>query len=326
VDITNTSIYEMERRMLEKKGIRVAEDTRDADHDEGGEQASARILADLDQPGERVCVARGGPGGRGNPSFSSKADRAPKRAETGRLGDKFRIELELKVVADIGLIGFPNAGKSSLLACVSRATPKIAAYPFTTLRPYVGVVDQPPDSATTFVESFTVADIPGLIRGAHKNIGLGHVFLRHVERTKLLVLVVDAAGSEGRVPLEDLLALQEELELYLPGLSHRSRLIIANKMDLPGAEEKLEELREGLAGLDRAKHGWASAPLIPVSALSRRELPPAVEAMRSTLGQMESEKAKAAAWERKVQQQRQQKQDGGHAHAVNDWERRRVRR
>ena len=202
---------------------------------------SGEIIADLDAPGMRVLVAKGGRGGRGNARFVSSVNRVPRYCEEGKPGEERSCQLELKTIADVGLVGFPNAGKSTLLGAISAAKPKVASYPFTTLNPVVGVVDYPD------YERILVADIPGLIEGAHENIGLGHAFLRHIERTSVLCYVLDMGGVDGRDPLEDLDALKKELELYMPGLSKRATMIVANKMDLEGAEENFKRLQEKMA-------------------------------------------------------------------------------
>ncbi len=198
---------------------------------------TGEILADLVAQGQQVVVARGGRGGRGNIHFATPVERAPERAEPGRPGEERWLELELKLLADVGLVGMPNAGKSTLLARVSAARPKVAAYPFTTLVPHLGVV------RVDEGRSFVLADIPGLIAGAAAGAGLGHGFLRHIERTRVLVYVLDTAGTEGRDPVDDLKALREELRLYNPELVTRVQVVAANKMDLPESEEGLERLR-----------------------------------------------------------------------------------
>ncbi len=190
---------------------------------------TGRLMADLTEDGQTFIVARGGRGGRGNSRFAGSANKAPKFAEKGEPGEERWIVLELKLIADVGLIGFPNAGKSTLLSRVSAARPKIADYPFTTLAPNLGVVH------LEGTESFVIADLPGLIGGAHQGVGLGHEFLRHVERTRLLIHVVDAAGVEGRSPLDDYRQINEELRLYDARLAHLPQLVAANKTDLPGA-------------------------------------------------------------------------------------------
>jgi GTP-binding protein len=192
---------------------------------------------DLNKDGQRVIVARGGKGGRGNARFATAKLQAPRFAEKGDPGEEYWLELELKLLADVGLVGFPNAGKSSLLSRISAARPKVADYPFTTLDPGLGVVE-------VGESSFVVADLPGLIEGAHEGAGLGHRFLRHVERTRVLVLVVDTAGIEGRDPRDDVRVIRRELELYNPDLAKRPLVIAANKMDLPGAAENLTLLQQ----------------------------------------------------------------------------------
>ncbi|MCQ2380436.1 MAG: GTPase ObgE [Victivallaceae bacterium] len=202
---------------------------------------TGEFIADLDEIGARVMVAKGGRGGRGNVRFASSRNRVPRQCEPGFPGEEREIALELKTIADVGLVGFPNAGKSTLLGAISSARPKVAPYPFTTLHPVVGVVEYEDCSR------ITVADIPGLIEGAHANVGLGHDFLRHIERTRLLVYVLDAAGTDGRKPWDDLDSLRNELELYQDGLSRRAALIVVNKCDLQEAQENLAELRDRLS-------------------------------------------------------------------------------
>ena len=203
---------------------------------------SGEVIADLDENGAQAIVANGGRGGRGNIHFATSTNRAPRRFETGREGEERQLELELKMIADAGLVGYPNAGKSTLISNLSDARPKVAPYPFTTLHPVVGVVEYPD------YRRLTLADIPGLIDGAHRNVGLGHAFLRHIERTSVLLYVLDMGGVDGRTPWDDLTSLEQELELYLPGLSKRPSLIVANKMDLPDAPANLAELKQRLAG------------------------------------------------------------------------------
>ncbi len=197
------------------------------------------LIADLAQSGQEFVLCRGGDGGRGNVHFKSSRNQAPTRADPGYPGEEGYFYLELRKIADSGLVGYPNAGKSTLLGKLSAAKPKVAAYPFTTLTPMVGVMEFP----GTF-ERATLADIPGLIEGAHRNVGLGHEFLRHIMRCRLLLFVLDMAGSEGRHPLDDLANLRRELSLYNSQLSERPWMIVANKMDLPAADENLRLLRE----------------------------------------------------------------------------------
>lgn len=194
------------------------------------------VLCDLDEQGMKYIIAKGGRGGRGNTRFATAENRVPHECEPGHPGEEKDLELELKTIADFGLVGFPNAGKSTLITALSNARPKIAPYPFTTLHPVVGVVD------CADMRRYTVADIPGLIDGAAENIGLGHAFLKHIERTRVLIYVLDMAGVDTRDPLDDYKHLKKELELYMKGLSKRPSIIIANKMDLPESQENLIRL------------------------------------------------------------------------------------
>lgn len=198
--------------------------------------ANNRLLADLRVQGQEVVVAKGGRGGRGNARFVNSIHRAPAYAENGEPGEERWITLELKLLADVGLVGFPNVGKSTLIAQVSAARPKIANYPFTTLEPNLGVVRV--DAA----HSFVLADVPGLVSGAAEGAGLGHRFLRHVERCRVLVHVVDASGLEGRDLVEDIRAIQHELEAYAPKLARKKAVIFANKIDLLSEEDKAAAL------------------------------------------------------------------------------------
>lgn len=195
------------------------------------------MVADLTMPGQEFVLCQGGKGGIGNVHFKSSRNQAPIRYTEGVPGEEGYFYFELRKIADAGLVGYPNAGKSTLLGKVSAAHPKVAPYPFTTLTPHVGVVELPG------YQRATVADIPGLIEGAHLNVGLGHDFLRHIVRCKLLVFVLDMAGSEGREPIEDLQKLRKELDLYDPKLSERPWIVVANKMDLPEAAEKLKHFK-----------------------------------------------------------------------------------
>jgi GTP-binding protein len=187
------------------------------------------LLADLTVPGQQVVVARGGRGGRGNASFATSTRQAPRLAERGAPGAERWLRLELKLLADVGLIGMPNAGKSTLLAAVSAARPKIAEYPFTTLQPNLGVVTLPDGY------DFVVADLPGLIEGAHAGAGLGHQFLRHIERTRLLIHVLDGAAED---PLQHFDQINQELRLFNPALADRPQIVVLNKMDLPDARDR----------------------------------------------------------------------------------------
>ena len=209
------------------------------------------LIVDLTTAGQTYVLAEGGIGGRGNARFKSSTNQTPRVAEKGEPGIEKALELELRLIADFGLIGYPNAGKSSILSRVSAAKPKIADYPFTTLSPVLGVVRVDEE------KSFVLADIPGLIEGAHQGTGLGHEFLRHISRTRLLIHVVDAASVDGRDPVSDYQSINEELHLYDERLVELPQIIVANKMDLPGAKAGLERLQEHIS--DR---------IIPISAVT----------------------------------------------------------
>ncbi|HEV3410310.1 MAG TPA: GTPase, partial [Chthoniobacterales bacterium] len=209
-------------------------------------------IADLTEDGQEFVLCAGGKGGKGNVHFKSSRNRAPTQYTEGEEGEQGHFLLELRTIADAALVGYPNAGKSTLLGKVSAAHPKVAPYPFTTLRPHIGVVE------LEGYRRITIADIPGLIEGAHRNVGLGHEFLRHVTRCGYLLFVLDIAGSEGRHPVEDLQSLRREIDLYDPQLSRRPWCIIANKIDLPGSAENLEIVRARFAGIE----------VVPISAES----------------------------------------------------------
>lgn len=214
--------------------------------------ATGELLADLIQDGQEAVVARSGRGGRGNARFATSTEKAPRFAEKGEPGEERWLELELKLLADVGLIGLPNAGKSTILSRVSAARPKIADYPFTTLEPCLGVV------RLAEGESFLLADLPGLIEGAHAGAGLGHKFLRHIERTRLLIHVLDTAGTGGKDPLEGFCTINRELALYSPELGKRPQVIAANKMDM----------RESRLNLERLQAALPDREVFPVSAVT----------------------------------------------------------
>ena len=223
-------------------------------------------LEDLAEPGQRFVLCRGGAGGKGNTHFKSSRNRVPRQFTEGEPGEEGDFLLELRMIADVGLVGYPNAGKSTLLGQLSAAHPKVAPYPFTTLNPIVGVVE------FDDYRRLTVADIPGLIEGAHRNVGLGHDFLRHIVRCKLLVFVLDTAGSEGRDPINDLQTLRRELDLYDPLLSRRPWVIVANKMDLSDAGQHLQAL----------KQRFSDRKIVPISA----EKSEGIEALKESLQEL----------------------------------------
>ncbi|MDZ4743442.1 MAG: GTPase ObgE [Verrucomicrobiota bacterium] len=209
-------------------------------HDFSGELHFDRHMVsfkDLTELGEEYVLSKGGRGGRGNTHWKSSKHQAPREFEYGRDGEAGDYWLVLKMIADVGLVGYPNAGKSTLLSKISNAHPKIGPYPFTTLNPVIGAIDKPDG------KKILVADIPGLIEGAHENVGLGHEFLRHIERCKVFVYVVDMSGSEGRNPYEDFCSVRKEIKLYNPSLTKSPAFIAANKMDLPEAEGFLKEFK-----------------------------------------------------------------------------------
>jgi len=213
------------------------------------------LIADLTRHGERAIIAKGGRGGRGNKRFVTPQNTAPEIAENGEPGEELNIQLELKLLADVGLVGYPSVGKSTLLSMISAARPKIGSYHFTTLAPNLGVVE------TKDHRNFVVADLPGLIEGASEGVGLGHQFLRHIERTRVIVHVLDMSGFEGRDPYDDFVQINEELGAYNPELLKRPQIVAANKMDLPDAEEHLALFKEQV--------GDEVAAICPISAATR---------------------------------------------------------
>lgn len=222
------------------------------------EAESGKIMADITKHGEEKILIHGGKGGKGNQHFATPTRQAPRYAEQGRVAKEYDVILELKLIADVGLIGFPNVGKSTLLSMVTNANPKIANYHFTTLAPNLGVVEG------RYGDSFVLADIPGLVEGASEGVGLGHAFLRHVERTKVFIHVVDAAGVEGDDPVENVRKINQELEAYNPELMKRPQVIAANKTDIPGSEENVERLKEAYE-----KEGFE---VFPISAATNKGL------------------------------------------------------
>jgi GTP-binding protein len=240
----------------------------------GESQQPLSLIADLAEEGQRVLVARGGRGGLGNARFATSTNRAPRKVQPGEPGEVKDIRLELKLLADVGLVGFPNAGKSTLIAHVSAARPKIADYPFTTLTPNLGVVRLDDD------RSFVVADVPGLIEGAHRGLGLGDRFLRHLERTKVLVHLVDVSGASGRHPVEDLDVVRRELELFQPVLAMKPQLVAANKIDAllePDTDPRVADLRRRARDLH--------LPFFAISGATGAGLPDLLEAMWQRLAE-----------------------------------------
>lgn len=234
------------------------------------------LLGDLIENGQTLVVAKGGRGGRGNIRFASPRNPAPEIAENGEPGQERRIELELKVLADVGLVGFPSVGKSTLLSVISSARPKIGAYHFTTLVPNLGMV------TTSDGRSFAAADLPGLIEGASQGVGLGTQFLRHIERTRVILHVIDMSGMEGRDPYEDYLAINHELSTYNLRLLERPQIIVANKMDMPNAEENLKKFKEQL-NKEKTDEFADDMPIFPVSGVTRKGIDPLLNATADLL-------------------------------------------
>ena len=216
----------------------------------GAGKEKGQLVADLTQHGQRFVLRKGGRGGLGNRNFATATRQAPRFAQPGEPGEEGDFLFELRIMADVGLVGYPNAGKSTLLTAISHARPKVAPYPFTTLHPQIGIVE--------YSDYFrlTVCDVPGLIEGAHRNVGLGHSFLRHIQRCKILVLLLDMAGTDNRAPWDDHQNLLSELELYDPALLDKPRLVVANKMDEPAAE----------ANLKKFKRRIRKTPVLPIAA------------------------------------------------------------
>lgn len=238
------------------------------------------VLADLREPGDEVMVARGGRGGLGNVHFATSTNRTPRVAQKGEPGEERWLTLELKSIADVGLVGYPNVGKSSLLAVLTAARPKIGDYPFTTLAPNLGVADRGLDPGSPTPETFVLADIPGLIEGAHRGVGLGHQFLRHVERARVLLHVVDASHAG---PLQAYRDVRLELELYNPALAEKPEVVALNKIDIPAVRGRVDDL---VAQFERVV---PTVPVHPVSALSGRGIKELVETLASVLAKLPSE-------------------------------------
>ena len=233
------------------------------------DEKSNQLMADLDVEGKEFVAARGGDGGRGNTKFSTALMHAPRYSELGEIGQERNIKLVLKLIADVGLVGYPNAGKSTILSKISKATPKIADYPFTTLSPNLGV------AKLTFNKTLVVADIPGIIEGAHKGIGLGNKFLKHIERTRGIVYVIDMTGFETRDPAEDLKVLYRELKSFSKVLVNKPFIIAANKMDIPDSAENFEKFQKKIKRLKTFK----DIKIIKMSGLAGKNLDKLLEEM-----------------------------------------------
>ena len=208
------------------------------------------MIADLTEHGQEFVLCRGGRGGLGNRNFATARRQTPRFAQPGEPGQEGHFLFELRIMAEVGLVGYPNAGKSTLLSAISKARPRIASYPFTTLTPQIGIVEYPDWFR------LTLCDVPGLIEGAHQNVGLGHAFLRHIQRCKVLVLLLDMAGGDGREPWNDYKQLLTELDLYDPVLLEKPRLVVANKMDEPVAEANLKQFKRRIR----------KTPILPIAA------------------------------------------------------------
>lgn len=220
------------------------------DHEARLHAEKGELIADLTEHGQQFVLCKGGRGGLGNRNFATPSRQSPRFAQPGEPGDEGEFLLELRIMADVGLVGYPNAGKSTLLTAISHAHPKVAPYPFTTLTPQIGIVEY------TDYKRLVVCDVPGLIEGASEDVGLGHAFLRHIRRCKVLVILLDMAGSDGRTPWDDYKQLLNELELYDPELLDKPRLVVANKMDEPVAEENLKKFKRRIK----------KTPVLPISA------------------------------------------------------------
>jgi GTP-binding protein len=242
------------RPLIRSSGGAMAQEI-DLSHEEEPESANANsgkgeLITDLTEHGQQFVLCKGGRGGLGNRNFATARRQTPRFAQPGEPGDEGNYLLELRIMADVGLVGYPNAGKSTLLTAISRARPRIAPYPFTTLHPQIGIVEYPD------YRRLVVCDVPGLIEGAHNNVGLGHAFLRHIQRCKILVLLLDMAGTDNRAPWDDYKQLLRELELYDPALLAKPRHVVANKMDEASAEENLKKFKRKIT----------RTPVLPISA------------------------------------------------------------
>jgi GTP-binding protein len=225
------------------------------------DQSTGKVVAEVIEDGQRIVLCKGGNGGWGNTHFKTSTNRAPKRANAGQEGERGDFKLVLKSIADVGLVGFPNAGKSSLTGAITKAHPKTAAYPFTTLHPQIGVIEYPDERQGN--RRLLLADVPGLIEGAHENRGLGHRFLRHIERCAVLLILLDMAGTDARDPRDDYKHLLAELKLYDPALLDKPRIAVANKMDVP----------EAAANLVKFKRRYKTADVMEISCQTGAGLP-----------------------------------------------------
>lgn len=224
--------------------------SREGEEEQRAVEGHRELVTDLTTHGQRFVLCKGGRGGLGNRNFATARRQTPRFAQPGEPGDEGDFLLELRIMAEVGLVGYPNAGKSTLLTAISRARPKVAPYPFTTLHPQIGIVEY------ADFHRLTVCDVPGLIAGAHRNVGLGHKFLRHIERCKVIVILLDMAGTDNRAPWDDYRSLLEELELYDADLVQRPRLVVANKMDEPSAETNLKSFKRRIR----------KTPVLPIAA------------------------------------------------------------
>jgi GTP-binding protein len=261
------------------RGLEV--DLAEGDHHEfegdNGAGSKGELTVDLTEHGQRFLLCKGGRGGLGNRNFATAARQAPRFAQPGEPGDEGDFLLELRIMAEVGLVGCPNAGKSTLLTAISRARPKIASYPFTTLHPQIGIVEYPD------FHRLTVCDVPGLIEGAHRNAGLGHKFLRHIQRCKVLVIMLDMAGTDSRAPWDDYKDLLNELCLFDKSLLQRPQLVAANKMDEPAAEKNLKQFKRRVR----------KVRLLPISAAFGQGIDAFLKAIRKTTEEAESSNEKS---------------------------------
>jgi GTP-binding protein len=240
----------------------------DAGEFSGGNLEKGELVADLTENGQQFVLCKGGRGGLGNRNFATAARQTPRFAQPGEPGEEGDFLFELRIMAEVGLVGYPNAGKSTLLTAISKARPKVAPYPFTTLHPQIGIVEY------ADWHRLTVCDVPGLIEGAHKNVGLGHAFLRHIERCKIIVLLLDMAGTDNRAPWDDYKQLLNELELYDPALLEKPRLVVANKMDEAAAEIFLKQFKKKIKKVS----------LLPISAAFDQGIEEFKQTIREAVG------------------------------------------